>query len=150
MTRAMALTAGGRIALSMAALLLTVPPVLASPARAGDISEERITLKGIKTVKVVVRDLHPDAEASGAAGQNEKNRNTPSATTVTPDPMRISGAGFVKGNSIGTATTTHPNKATNNDRSRGKLGFFSSAIAASFPSEECLRSLRAWPPWRHA
>jgi len=70
MTRAMALTARGRIALGMTALLLTVPPVLASPARADDTPEERITLKGIKAVKVVVRDLHPDAEADGlTAGQ---------------------------------------------------------------------------------
>jgi hypothetical protein len=70
MTRATALTARGRIALGMAALLLTVSPVLASLARADDTPEERTTLKGIKAVKVVVRDLHPDAEADGlTAGQ---------------------------------------------------------------------------------
>jgi hypothetical protein len=70
MTRATLLMARGRIALGMAALLLTVSPVLASPARADDTPEERTTLKGIKAVKVAVGDLHPDAQADGlTAGQ---------------------------------------------------------------------------------
>jgi len=67
MTRATALMARGRLALGTAALLLTVSPVLASPARADDTPEERASLKGIKAVKLVVSDLHPDAQADGLA-----------------------------------------------------------------------------------
>ena len=49
----------------VAAMLLSVSPALIDRSRADDTLEERATLKGIKAVKVVVRDLHPDAEADG-------------------------------------------------------------------------------------
>ena len=49
----------------VAAMLLAVSPALIGRSRADDTLEERATLKGIKAVKVVVRDLHPDAEADG-------------------------------------------------------------------------------------
>jgi hypothetical protein len=57
----------GRV-LGLAALLLAVLPTLLGRSWADDTPEERATLRGIKLVKVVVRDLHPDVEADGLTG----------------------------------------------------------------------------------
>ena len=73
-------------------------------------------------------------------GQIEKNRKIPRAITVTPDPMRIRRAGFARGNMIGTAPTTLPRKAMNNEMSRGRFDFFASAMVSSIPPPEPDRS----------
>lgn len=70
MMRLIAVIRGRRIVLALAVTLLVASPALIGRSWADDTPEERITLKGIKAVKVVVRDLHPDAEADGlTAGQ---------------------------------------------------------------------------------
>ena len=70
MMRLIAVIRGRRIVLALAVTLLVASPALIGRSWADDTPEERATLKGIKAVKVVVRDLHPDAEADGlTAGQ---------------------------------------------------------------------------------
>ncbi len=70
MMRSMALVRGRRTVLALAGILLTASPALIGRSLADDTPEERTTLKGIKALKVGVRDLHPDAEADGlTAGQ---------------------------------------------------------------------------------
>jgi hypothetical protein len=56
---------GSRIVLALAVAVLTASLALVGRVWADDTPEERATLKGIKAVKVVVRDLHRDAEADG-------------------------------------------------------------------------------------
>ena len=65
MLRLMAFIRRHRIVLALAIVLLAVSPPLTGRSWADNTPEERATLKGIKAVKIVVRDLHPDAEADG-------------------------------------------------------------------------------------
>ena len=65
MMRAMALVRTRRTVLALAGILLAASPAVIGRSWADDTPEERATLKGIKAVKVVVRDLHPDAQADG-------------------------------------------------------------------------------------
>ena len=65
MIRVMALVGGRRTIFALAAILVIAFPALIRQGWADDTPEERATLRGIKAVKVVVRDLHPDAEADG-------------------------------------------------------------------------------------
>ncbi len=60
--------------------------------------------------------------------QSEKKRNRANATVVTPDPISVSGSGSAREKKIGTATTTHPMKAINNEMSRGTCIVFAWAI----------------------
>src|SRR5574341_980079 len=61
--------------------------------------------------------------------QMEKKRNTPRASTVTPDPTRISGTGSPTLKRNGTEVTTTPRNATNSESSRDILGLVASATA---------------------
>jgi len=79
----------GRLTMvALAAILLVAPQALMHRSWADDTPEERATLKGIKAVKVVVRDLHPDAEADGlTTGQLQREvelRLRKAGITVSP------------------------------------------------------------------
>jgi hypothetical protein len=70
MVRTMAAIPHARTSLRITALLFIASAVLAVSGWADDTPEERATLRGIKAVRLVVWDLHPDAEADGlTAGQ---------------------------------------------------------------------------------